>query len=123
MISVFLQNEFSSRSSTSVATTAVSLTAINAVTEAMSGSGRPKNTISPAWLTGEGAADGALSADSGSNGNGVSDSGVAHSSASHAASVKNETVQPKSEPFKPKFAPKVPVKKEPSVASAAASAR
>lgn len=78
----------------------------------MSGPGKQKNTISPAWLTGEGASDGGKSAES-SNGNGSSDA----ASGSSAVGVKNETTQPKAEPSKPKFAPKVPVKKEPSAVS------
>lgn len=71
----------------------------------MSGPGKQKSTISPAWLTGEGATDGSSNAIS-NNGNG------AHAGASSTGSVKNEITQVKTEATKPKFVPKVPVKKE-----------
>lgn len=77
----------------------------------MSAPSKGKASVEPAWLTGDGGSEGV------SNG---------HSSSTSAepSQVKSESDGPKAGGFKPKFVPKVPVKKEapaPAVADQAAA--
>lgn len=83
----------------------------------MSGNGKPRNTVQPAWLTGDGGAENVNSVDSAP----VKKPSFAPVVKGEVAPVKSESSQPKFEPKKPMFVPKVPVKKEVPVASTAST--
>ena len=74
----------------------------------MSGDGKARSTVQPAWLTGDGGSESSATGSSASK----------SSTSTAAPQVKSESSQPKFEPKKPMFVPKVPVKKEAPVSSA-----